>query len=341
MLEDCNIKELRQHCFRQSKIPGEFMLQIRVPGALMDAKWLAMIQHICQTWGDGTFHLGTRQTLNAQGIKADDIPKVNAYLQPFIKEMECDTCGVDMETGKGYPYLAPRNIMACIGDKHCIKGNVTTQRLAHKLEKIIYPNPYHIKISVSGCPNDCAKGHFQDFGIIGCTKPIYDSSRCIGCGGCVRKCKSAATRVLSGNEKRNVEKDKCCCVGCGECVSACPTGAWRRPDKEFFKIIIGGRTGKQYPRMGKMFANWLTEDSVLSIMKNWPAFSEWVLGGKPVYLHGGHLIDRAGYQNFKEFMLKGVKLNPEAMIAENINWAETEYRSNIHLKPLQDHLTVQ
>jgi hypothetical protein len=45
-----------------------------------------------------------------------------------------------------------------------------------------------------------------------------------------------------------------------------------------------GRTGKQYPRMGKMFANWLTKDTLLSMMKNWPKFSDGVLGGKPVYI---------------------------------------------------------
>ena len=76
--------------------------------------------------------------------------------------------------------------------------------------------------------------------------------------------------------------------------------------------------------MGKMFANWLSEASLIEIMKNWPAFSDWVLGGKPIYIHGGHLIDRAGYAKFKDFMLKGVDLNPEAMIAENMNWAETD-----------------
>jgi anaerobic sulfite reductase subunit C len=341
VVKDCNIEKFRNNCFRQSKVPGEFMLQLRVPGAALDAKWLEMVQYICQTWGNGEFHFGMRQTFDIPGIKAENVEKVNEYIQPFIKAVECDMCGIEMDTENGYPYIGPRNIMACIGGIHCIKGNINTQDMAHKLEKIIYPNPYHIKISVAGCPNDCAKGHFQDFGIIGCTKPVYDIDRCIGCGACVRKCQSAVTRVLSLNDKGKVDKDICCCVGCGECVVACPTGAWRRPDKQFYKIILGGRTGKQYPRMGKMFANWLTEESVLAIMKNWPKFSEWVLGGKPVYLHGGHLIDRAGYQKFKEFMLQGVTLNPEAYIAETINWTETEYRSNIHVKPLSEHETIE
>jgi anaerobic sulfite reductase subunit C len=341
VVEDCNIKEMQNNCYRQSKVPGEFMLQLRVPGALIDAKWLDVVQHVCQTWGNGSFHLGARQTLNAPGIKAQDIVSVNDYIEPYLKAVECDLCDVQMETRNGYPYIAPRNIMACIGSVHCINANINTQDISHKLEKEIYPNPYHIKISVSGCPNDCAKAHFQDFGIVGCTRPIYDMDRCIGCGACVRKCEKAATRVLSLNDMHKVNKDACCCVGCGECVTACPTGAWRRPNKIFYRIILGGRTGKQYPRMGKLFANWLTEDSLLGMMRNWPKFSDWVLGGKPVYIHGGHLIDRAGYQRFKRFMLGGVTLNPEAIIAESMNWAETEYRSNIHVKPLSKHQTVK
>ena len=34
---------------------------------------------------------------------------------------------------------------------------------------------------------------------------------------------------------------------------------------------------------------------------------------KPEYLHGGHLIDRAGYKKFKEIILDGVELNPECL----------------------------
>ena len=88
MNHDINIKKTRLNCFRQSKVPGEFMLQLRVPGNLIDAKYLSVIQHIAQTWGDGLFHIGTRQTLNATGIKYEYIPLVNAYIEDYIKEVE-------------------------------------------------------------------------------------------------------------------------------------------------------------------------------------------------------------------------------------------------------------
>ncbi|MGL5000422.1 MAG: sulfite reductase subunit C [Cetobacterium sp.] len=337
MNHDINITKMKLNCFRQSKIPGEFMIQLRVPGGLIEAKYLKVIQEIAERWGNGTFHMGMRQTLNAPGIKFENVEAVNSYLENYIKEVDIEMCGVEMDATKaGYPTIGARNIMACIGSSHCVKANINSWEIARKLEKKIFPSHYHIKIAVAGCPNDCAKGHFNDFGIIGVTKPIYLKDRCIGCGRCVKVCEHAATRVLK-LENHRIVKDSCCCVGCGECVEACPSSAWVRSEKKLFRVTIGGRTGKQYPRMGKMFLNWVTEDVVMAVIGNWQKFSSNVLHHKPMYIHGGHLIDRAGYQKFKEIMLDGVELNPEAEVAQRILWAETEYRANINVKPMSKH----
>ena len=102
--------------------------------------------------------------------------------------------------------------------------------MAKKIEQEVFPSHYHIKAAVAGCPNDCAKGHFNDFGIIGLTKPTYHSDLCIGCGSCVKACESHATRVLSLKNGK-IEKDTCCCVGCGECTLVCPTNAMQRSPK--------------------------------------------------------------------------------------------------------------
>ena len=334
MAKDMNIGALRTNCFRQSKVKGEYMLQMRVPAGLIEAKYLGFVQHLATTYGDGTFHFGSRQCFAIPGIKYENIDKVNKELKDYLEDIEVAQCGVDMDTSAGYPTIGARNIMACIGGIHCIKANINTQEIAKKIEKEVFPSHYHIKVAVAGCPNDCAKGHFNDFGIVGLTKPIYDPDLCIGCGSCVKACESHATRVLSMVNNR-IEKDACCCVGCGECTLVCPTNAMRRSPKPFYRILIGGRTGKQYPRTGKTFADFLSEEAVLAIIKNWQAFSADVLKGQPRYLHGGHLLDMAGYEKFKEMMLKNVTLNPEARIAENVYFAETEYRGRIHVKPVK------
>ena len=89
--------------------------------------------------------------------------------------------------------------------------------------------------------------------------------------------------------------------------------------------------------MGKMFLNWITEEPLLQMFGNWQKFSAWVMNNRPEYIHGGHLIDMAGYHKFKELILEGVDLNPECLVAEDIYWAEAEQRANIHLKPLSKH----
>ena len=39
-------------------------------------------------------------------------------------------------------------------------------------------------------------------------------------------------------------------------------------------------------------------------------------------------------------VLEGVELNPECLVAEDIFWHETEYRSNFNVKPLSMHHTA-
>ncbi|WLY85452.1 hypothetical protein PQ689_05940 [Thermoanaerobacterium thermosaccharolyticum] len=61
------------------------------------------------------------------------------------------------------------------------------------------------------------------------------------------------------------------------------------------------------------------------------------MNNKPEYLHGEHLIDRAGYNKFKEMILEDIKLNLEAMVAQRVLWAETKYRFNFNLKSITQH----
>ncbi|KNF07661.1 anaerobic sulfite reductase subunit C [Gottschalkia purinilytica] len=332
MSMDLNIKALRTNEYRESKIRGEFMVSIRVPGAIFPVNLLPTVQKIAERYGDGTIHMGTRQKIAIPRIKAKDIDSVNKMLQPIIEEIECNICGVDIEdTTKGYPTIGARNITNCIGNVHCVKANVNTVSIARRFEKTIFPNHYHIKISVAGCPNDCVKATFSDFGIIGVSKIDFDYYRCIGCGACVKACKNHATNALAGKNGKAV-KEESKCIGCGECVLVCPTSAWTRNPKKFFRVKIGGRTGKKTPRAGKTFLNWVTEEHLHQIVKNIFKFSDYMLEGKPVYLHFGHLIDKAGYNKFKDFVLDGIELNQEALVADRIYWYEDETTADIHLK---------
>ena len=94
---------------------------------MIEAKYLQIVQDIAQNWGNGTFHIGMRQTLNIPGIKYENIEEVNKYIKNYIHDIEVEMCDVDMDVNEhGYPTIGARNIMSCIGNSHCIKANVNT-----------------------------------------------------------------------------------------------------------------------------------------------------------------------------------------------------------------------
>ncbi|HFW3777798.1 TPA: anaerobic sulfite reductase subunit AsrC [Salmonella enterica subsp. enterica serovar Thompson] len=295
------IKARAKNEYRLSKVRGEAMISVRIPGGILPAHLLTVARDIAETWGNGQIHLTTCQKLAMPGIRYEDIDNVNAALEPFLREIEIELCDVQVEDTKaGYLAIGGRNIVACQGNRICQKANTDTTGLSRRLEKLVYPSPYHLKTVIVGCPNDCAKASMADLGIIGVAKMRFTADRCIGCG---------------------------------ECVLACPTLAWQRKPDQLWQVRLGGRTSKKTPRVGKLFLNWVTEDVIKQVIVNLYEFEKEMLGGKPIYLHMGHLIDKGGYLRFKERVLRGVQLNPEAMVAERIYWAEDESVARMHLKP--------
>lgn len=333
MTMDVDIIKMRANGdYRLSKVRGECMISVRIPGGIMPAYLLGAAQEIAEKWGNGVIHLTTRQKLAMPGIRYEDIPEVNKALEPFIKDITVDTCGIDVEdTQAGYQSIGGRNIVACQGSRICQKANTDTTGLAQRMERHVYPSKYHLKMVMAGCPNDCAKANMADFGILGVAKINFESHRCIGCGACIKACAHHAVDCLSLKDGKAV-KEESKCIGCGECVLACPTLAWRRDPKQFYMVKLGGRTSKKTPRVGKMFLNWVTEDVLHPVIDNLFEFEKEMLGGKPIYLHMGHLIDKGGYLRFRERVLDGVSLNPEAKVAERMYWAEDEYVANMHVK---------
>lgn len=316
---DINRKLVTKNAYRITKTRGKTALRIRVIGGHLPADVLSVVQQIAQEYGDGTIHLTTRQGFEIPGINFHDMPAVNQQLSPLIDKLEVKL-GVRIEAnGQGYPSAGTRNIAACIGNIVCPFANVDTTNLAQTIEKVIYPADFHVKIAITGCPNDCIKAHMHDFGIIGLCEPQYELDRCIGCGACVLTCQKKATGAIIPSQWK-VHRDVGRCIGCGECVLACPTAAWTRNPKKFYRLIIMGRTGKKNPRLAETFIEWATEDVVLQVIKNvYPYIDQYINKALPKE-HVGYILDRTGYQVFKEWALKGVKLNPEATVTKTLSF---------------------
>ena len=314
---DINTKALKKNAFRVTKHRGITALRVRVPGGHLPVQYFATIQKIADEYGNGTVHITTRQGFEIPGIDMKYMKEVNELIQPVIEGLEIN----QIDPNTGYPAAGTRNVASCVGNNVCPFANYNTTELARRIEKAIFPNDYHVKVAVTGCPNDCIKARMQDFGVLGMTEPQYDSYRCIGCQACVTNCKKRATGALKF-ENFKVVRDHEKCIGCGECVGKCPTGAWTRSEEKYYKLIIMGRTGKKNPRIAKDFIKWIDEDSIIKIILNtYDYIHEYIdkdaPGGKE---HIGYIVDRTGFQEFKKWALKGVNLPRIAEVEDNIYW---------------------
>ena len=319
---DVNTKKLKKNAFRVTKERGLTASRVRVPGGHLDAKYLSMIQGIAETYGDGSVHMTVRQGFEIPGIRYEDMDKVNELLQPIIEGLKIN----QPEPGKGYSSSGTRNISACVGNKVCPYACYDTSEFAFKIEKAIFPDDLHVKVALTGCPNDCAKVRMHDFGIMGMTEPQYRAERCVSCGACEKACKRKSVGALSMVNyriQRNHEK----CIGCGECVIQCPTRAWVRSDKKYYRLTLLGRTGKKNPRLGEDFIKWADEESILKIITNtYDYVREYIdlsaPGGKE---HIGYIVDRTGFEEFKKWALRGVVLPEIAEVSERIYWGGVKY----------------
>lgn len=319
---DVNTKKLKKNAFRVTKERGLTASRVRVPGGHLDAKYLSMIQEIAETYGDGSVHMTVRQGFEIPGIRYEDMDKVNELLQPIIEGLKIN----QPEPGKGYSSSGTRNISACVGNKVCPYACYDTSEFAFKIEKAIFPDDLHVKVALTGCPNDCAKVRMHDFGIMGMTEPQYRAERCVSCGACEKACKRKSVGALSMVNyriQRNHEK----CIGCGECVIQCPTRAWVRSEKKYYRLTLLGRTGKKNPRLGEDFIKWADEESILKIITNtYDYVREYIdlsaPGGKE---HIGYIVDRTGFEEFKKWALRGVDLPEIAEVSERIYWGGVKY----------------
>ena len=329
MARDINTKKLKKNAFRYSKVRGETASRIRIPGGVINAKSMAKIAEVADTFGNGTIFLTNRQGVELPGIALEDMDKVNKAIQSII-----DDSGVNQEErDKGYPASGTRNVVACPGSRLCPFGCYDTTELARKMDKMIFPNNLHVKIAFTGCSNDCGKVRMDDFGIIGMTEPQYDPDRCVSCEQCIKYCNIRSVGALSLVNGK-VVRDKDLCIGCGVCVAYCPTRAWTRSREHYFRVVLLGRTGKKNPRLAEDFVKWADEESIFKMVKNAYAYVEEyidpnALEGKE---HIGYIVDRTGFDEFFKWIMKDVELNEKAEVAHRIYWGGKHYDRSNNLK---------
>lgn len=309
-----NTKRIVKNAFRISKVRGESAIRLRIPGGDLDARHLDTIKKLAEKFGNGTVHLSIRQGFEIPGIKLCQLKEINNFMAEMISDIEKE-CNVILDSPQdGYPSAGTRNISACIGERVCRFANCDAPLLARKIESIIYPNDYHLKVAITACPNDCIKAHMQDLGIISGVVPDYDSERCIACEACTDNCVLRVSNALR-LENYKIVRDEKYCIECGECILKCPTGAFSR-GKSLYRVIVGGRTGKKNPRLANTFIEDASEEVVLEVCKNVYSFIHRNIDRKLPKEHLGYIIDRTGFEKFAREVMEEIDMNPEAKIVK-------------------------
>lgn len=319
---DVNVGKMKKNAFRYSKVRGETASRVRIPGGVIDSKSLGRVVEIAEKYGKGVIDITNRQGIEIPGIKFEDMDAVNKEIQLVI-----DSLHINQEIpDTGYASSGTRNVEACPGARLCPFGCYDTTAFAQKMENTIFPNDRHVKIAFTGCSNDCAKVRLADFGIIGMTEPQYDPDRCVSCGQCVDYCQRRSVGALSMVNNKIV-RDTAKCVGCGVCVHYCPTRAWTRSKERYFRLVLLGRTGKKNPRLAEDFIKWCDEESILKMVKNAYAYIEEYIDPNAVEHkeHIGYIVDRTGFEKFKEYIMGGVELGPKAEVADTLYWGGKHY----------------
>ncbi|MFH1283823.1 MAG: Mov34/MPN/PAD-1 family protein [bacterium] len=270
-----DLAELKKAGMIQQKQKKLFAMRLRTVGGDLTTAQLRKIAEVSDRYADGEVHLSTRQGVEIHNVKQENLSNAREYLKEAHIEM--GACG---------PRI--RVIVACPGEATCRWGIIDTKDLAKKLDENYFrkDTPHKFKISVTGCPHNCAKATENDIGVMGGILPEWEKESCIHCDLCVNVCPTKA--IYKENNEYKLDKAKC--ILCSICTSTCPTASWI-PRKKGYSLFIGGTMGK-IPRLGTRFLELIeSKDRLMKLIDNGVNIYRKYGRKKERF---GHMIDRIG-----------------------------------------------
>lgn len=242
-----NRKKNRNQGVIRLREKGKVAVRGRIPAGVMTTSQMAAVARIAKEFGDGTIGLTARLNVELPGVDRRDAGEVAERLRQ---------AGVE----PGSTGAALRSVVACKGTI-CRHGCYDTQGLARAIEELYggCDLPRKLKISIAGCPNNCARVQLNDIGIMGRRFPLF-AEECGGCGACEKVCREGAVRVTD-NSVFFSEED---CVGCGDCIAVCPENAIGVAS-EGLRLFLGGRSGRVL-QVGTEAEGLVTEERALAIV---------------------------------------------------------------------------
>ncbi|HSQ87317.1 4Fe-4S binding protein [Romboutsia sp.] len=282
MISKDEISRLKGEGILAQKQEGYFSIRILSRAGNFTAKQLNDLAQLSQKYGNGYLGVTTRLAIEIPWIKYEDIENLKADL----KEAKLAHGG----TGKKV-----RPLVACKGTV-CQHGTYDTQKLCSKLhDKYFgYNLPSKTKITLVGCPNNCAKANTNDIGIVGQVYVKFNEDKCKNCGLCTKPCRQKSVKIVD----KTLVWDKDECVNCGKCAQVCPFGAME-VDKQGMAIYLGGRMGRGY-RFGDKLNNLYQEEEIVELVQDiLDTYKE--LGNPEERIC--KVIDRIGFDAFEKALM--------------------------------------
>lgn len=293
-------EHVRPGVIKHESQTGEEMYSVRV-GMPMNARiskdTLLKFCDLADEYSEGFFRITQRNALEFVGVKPERIEELVAKLK-------------DMGFPVGGTNRSLHQIVACAGWIHCHLAATDPAAIAKAIADELVEDfqrdryPAKLKISASGCINNCGEGSTADIGIVGVHRdlPPLKEEKLAGCELplVMSICPTSAIRSKGA---KMVEIDPERCVHCPACSVACgamaPIGS---ADGDGVAIVVGGKASNTGygPAMAKVVVPYLPNNpprwpEVVAAVKK--IISAWVAHARQDE-RMGDWIARIGWEKF-------------------------------------------
>lgn len=231
-----------------------------------------------------------------------------------VAPTEIDALIADLKT-MGFPVGGTnrtfRNVFACTGWLHCQFAATDAPGLAQVISDNLYEYfiedklPAQLKVSVSGCVNNCGNAMTADIGIVGIHRdiPRVDDAS-------VAKCEIpliisiCPVGAIKPKAPKSIEIDQERCIHCPACSAQCSAVHIGNPETDGVAIFVGGKAANtgNGPSLAKLAIPYLPNNTprwneitaaVRQIVETWAA-------GASQDERVGEWIERIGWEKFFE-----------------------------------------
>ncbi|MFQ5612347.1 MAG: dissimilatory-type sulfite reductase subunit beta [Anaerolineae bacterium] len=258
---------------------GETCYTVRAgmpPNARVSTELARRICDLADAYSQGHLRLTRRHSLELVGVAPDKIDEI-----------------IEKLNGLGLPVggtdRALHNIVSCTGWLHCQFAATDAPAISKALSEALWDEfqtealPAKLKISISGCVNNCGEAVTADIGVVGVHRdlPRVDDEKVARCemGLIISICPTGA---IKPKPPKSVRVDPERCIHCVACVGQCEGMPIGDPDTDGVAIYIGGKAGNagSGPNLGKLVVPWLpnttpdwpeTVQAVRTIVDTWKA----------------------------------------------------------------------